>query len=218
MRPAPQAGPSSHVERPRTASPVSADTLPLPRGFGVSPNPTPRPLSAPPVSYTHDRSTQSDELHSSDALPPSDASDTDSDYRHRVSTIQEVQEEDLVSEEDGQSYASKLRQTAPEADTREATYGSEATPRQIYGVDGTAAIPESSPAPSAILTPTPAFQFCPRARFQVPGPTFTSHQPATTTPPDHEVTEDKDTINNYMPPREDLDPTAAAAQSFYFLG
>ena len=213
----PQAGTSSHIERPRTASPMSADSLPLPRNFGAPPNPTPRPASAPPVSYAPDQSTQSDELHSSDALPPSDASDVHSDYRHEVSTIQEVQEEDLISEEERQSYVSESRQTLQEDDPREPTYGSEATPRQIYGVNGTNIVPESSPAPSATFTPTPAFQHRQRTRFQVPVPTFTSQQPATTTPPDREVAGGEDTANDHTPPREDLHPTTPYSHRRSFL-
>ena len=169
------------------------------------------------MSYAPDQSTHSDELHSSDALPPSDASDVHSDYRHEVSTIQEVQEEDLVSEEERQSHISESRLTGSEADPHELIHSSEATPRQIYGVDGTVPIPESSPAPSAIFTPTPAFQFRPRARFQVPVPNFTSEQPATTTPPDHEVAEDGDTVNNHMPSRDDLDPTTPYSHKRSFL-
>lgn len=196
---------------------MSADSLPLPRSFGASPNPTPRPASAPPVPYAPDQSSHSDELHSSDALPPSDVSDSHSDYRHEVSTIQEVQEEDLVSEEERQSYTAESREAVSEADPHEPTYGSEATPRQIHGVDKAVTIPESSPAPSAVFTPTPVFQLRPRARFQVPVPTFTSQQPATTTPPDREATEDENTINTHMPPREDLDPTTPYSHKRSFL-
>ena len=81
-----------------------------------------------------------------------------------------------------------------------------------------AAVPESSPAPSAILTPTPVFQPRSRARFQVPVPTFTSHQPTTTTPPDREVTQEEDTINNHTPPRREyLDPTTPYSNKRSFL-
>ena len=196
---------------------MSADSLPLPRSFLASPNPTPRPASAPPVSHPPDHSTHSDDLHSSDALPPSDASDSNSNYRHEVSTIQEVQEEDLISEEERQSFVSESRQTVSEVDPHEPTYGSEATPRQIYGVPGTVTVPESSPAPSATFTPTPAFQARPRARFQVPSPVFTPQQPATTTSPDHEATEGEDTINNHAPPQEDLDPVTPYSHKRSFL-
>ena len=213
----PRAGTSSYIERPRTASPISADTLPLPRSFVASPNSAPRPASAPPVSHAPDHSTRSDDLHSSDALPPSDISDVHSDYRHEVSTIQEVQEEDLVSEEERQHYISGSQQTVSEDDHRELTYGSEATIRQAYGADRTVTVPESSPVPSGIFTPTPAFQPRPRARFQVPIPTFTSQQPTTTTPPDPEVTDGEDTINNHMPPRDDLDQTTPFSHRRSFL-
>jgi hypothetical protein len=213
----PRASTSSYVERPRTASPMSADSLPLPRGLLASPSSTPRPASAPPVTYASDQSAHSDDIHSSDALPPSDVSDGQSDYRHEVSTIQEVQEEDLVSEEERQAYASESQQTVSEADPYEPTYGSEATPRPVYGGDRTVAVPESSPAPSGIFTPTPTFQPRPRARFQIPTPTFTSQQPATTTPPDRDVTDGEDTINGPMPPREDLDPVTPYSHKRSFL-
>jgi len=196
---------------------MSAETLPLPRSPVASPNFAPRPASAPPVSYAPDQSTRSDDLHSSDALPPSDISDAHSDYRHEVSTIQEVQEEDLVSEEERQPYISESQQTVSEDDHHELTYGSEATLRQNYGADRTVTVPDSSPVPSGIFTPTPAFQPRPRARFQVPIPTFTSQQPATTTPPDREVTDDEDVINNHMPPREDLNPTTPFSHKRSFL-
>ena len=196
---------------------MSSGSLPLPRSLVASPNSTPRPASAPPVSYAPDQSTRSDDLYSSDALPPSDASDAQSDYRHEVSTIQEVQEEDLVSEEDRPSYISDSQQTVSVADPHEPTRGSEATPRQTYGGDRTIPVPESSPAPSGIFTPTPAFQPRPRARFQVPTPTFTSKQPMSTTPPDREVTDEEDATNNHMPPREDLDPTTPYSQKRSFL-
>ena len=171
------------------------------------------------MSYAPDRSTQSDYLHSSDALPPSDISDTDSNYRHEVSTIQEVQEEDLVSEEERRSYASESQKTVSDADPHQLTYGSEATPRQTYGSNRTVAVPESSPAPSGIFTPTPAFQPRPKTRFQVPIPTFTSKQPATTTPPDREVTDDEDgdAINGHVPPQEGLDPTTPHSHKRSFL-
>jgi len=169
------------------------------------------------VSYAPDQSTHSDYLHSSDALPPSDISDTDSNYRHEVSTIQEVQEEDLVSEEERRSYISESQQTVSDADPRQITHGSEATLRQTYGDDRATTVPESSPAPSGIFTPTPAFQPRPRARFQIPIPTFTSQQPATTTPPDREVTDDEDAINGHIPPREGLDPTTPYSHKRSFL-
>jgi len=171
------------------------------------------------VSYALDQSTHSDYLHSSDALPPSDISDTDSNYRHEVSTIQEVQEEDLVSEEERRSYTSESQKTVSDADPHQLTYGSEATPRQTYGGNKTATVPESSPAPSGIFTPTPAFQPRPKTRFQVPIPTFTSQQPATTTPPDREVTDDEDegTINGHIPPREGPDPTTPYSHKRSFL-
>lgn len=193
---------------------MSAGSLPLPRSFVASPNSTPRPASAPPVSYAPDRSTRSDDLHSSDALPPSDASDAQSDYRHEVSTIQEVQEEDLVSEEDRPSYVSE---TASETDSAEPTRGFETTPRQVYAEDRTIPVPESSPVPSGIFTPTPAFQPRPRARFKVPVPTFTSKQPTSTTPPDHGVTDEEDTINNHISPRDDLNLTTPYSQKRSFL-
>lgn len=213
----PRAGTSSYIERPRTASPMSAGSLPLPRSFVASPNSTPRPASAPPVSFAPDRSTHSDDLHSSDALPPSDISDAHSDYRHEVSTIQEVQEEDLVSEEERRSYISESQQTVSEADPREPTYGSEATPRQTYGGDKAVTFPESSPVPSGIFTPTPAFQPRPRARFQVPIPTFTSQQPTTTTPPERDVTDNEDANDNYVPSRGELDPTTPYSHKRSFL-
>ena len=213
----PQAGTSSYIERPRTASPMSAGSLPPPRSFLASPNSTPRPASAPPVSHAPDQSSHSDDLHPSDALPPSDISDAYSDYRHEVSTIQEVQEEDLVSEEERRSYTAESQQSASETDSRQSTHGPEATPRQTYGGDRTVTIPESSPVPSGIFTPTPAFQPRPRARFQVPTPTFTFQQPATTTPPDREVTDDGDAINDHMPPREGLDPTTPYSHKRSFL-
>lgn len=213
----PLPGTSSYVERPRTASPMSAGSLPLSRSLVASPNSAPRPASAPPVSYPPDQSTHSDELHSSDALPPSDVSDAYSDYRHEVSTIQEVQEEDLVSEEERRSYTAESRQDVSEADSQQHTYGSEATPRQIYGGDRTVAVPESSPVPSGIFTPTPAFQPRPRARFQVPTPTFTSQQPVTTTPPDRELTDDEEPIDSHVPPREGLDPTTPYSHKRTFL-
>jgi len=191
---------------------MSAGSLPL-RSFVASPNPTPRPASAPPVSYDLDQPTHSDDLHSSDALPPSDISDAQSDYRHEVSTIQEVQEEDLLSEEDRQPYIPESHQTVSEADPRESTYGSEATPRQTYEGGRTVAVPESSPVPSGIFTPTPVFQTRPRARFQVPIPTFTSKQPASTTPPDRELTDEEDVT----PPKEDLDPTTPYSHKRSFL-
>lgn len=196
---------------------MSAGSLSLPRNFVASPNPTPRPASAPPVSYAPDQSTPSDDLHSSDALPPSDVSDAQSDYRHEVSTIQEVQEEDLVSDEDRPSYISESQRTASRADPHEPTRDSEATPRQTYGGDRTIPVPESSPVPSGIFTPTPAFQPRPRARFQVPTPTFTSKQPMSTTPPDREVTDEEDAIDNHMPPREGLDPTTPYSHKRSFL-
>ena len=196
---------------------MSAGSLPPPRSFVASPNFTPRPSSAPPVSYGPDQSTPSDDLHSSDALPPSDFSDTDSNYRHEVSTIQEVQEEDLISEEDRQSYVSESQRTVSDADPHQLTYGSEATPRQTYGGDRTVTVPESSPVQSGIFTPTPAFQPRPRARFQVPIPTFTQQQPATTTPPDREVTDDEDPIDDHTPPREGLDPTTPYSHKRSFL-
>ena len=196
---------------------MSASSLSLPRNFAAPPNPTPRPASAPPVSYAPDQSARSDDLHSSDALPPSDVSDAQSDYRHEVSTIQEVQEEDLVSDEDRPSYISESQQTVSGADPREPTRHSEATPRQTYGGDRTIPVPESSPVPSGIFTPTPAFQPRPRARFQVPIPTFTSKQPMSTTPPDREVTDEEDAIDNHMPPREDLDPTTPYSHKRSFL-
>ena len=169
------------------------------------------------MSHPLDQSIHSDDLHSSDALPPSDVSDSNSVYRHEVSTIQEVQEEDLISEEERHSYTSESQRAVSDADPHELTHGSEATPRQVYGVDGVVAIPESSPAPSAIFTPTPAFQSRPRARFQVPVPTFTSQQPTTTTPPDRGVPEDEDTINNHMPPQEDLDSATPYSHKRSFL-
>ena len=193
---------------------MSTGSLPPPRSFVASPSATPRPASAPPVSYAPDRSTRSDDLHSSDALPPSDLSDAQSDYRHEVSTIQEVQEEDLVSEEDRPSYVSG---TTSETDHHEPTFVSEATPRPTYGGDRTIPVPESSPVPSGIFTPTPAFQPRPRARFQVPIPTFTSNQPTSTTPPDREVTGEEETIRDHMPPREDLDPTTPYSHKRSFL-
>ena len=196
---------------------MSAGSLPLPHSFVASPNFTPRPSSAPPVSHAPDQSPHSDDLHSSDALPPSDASDAYSDYRHEVSTIQEVQEEDLVSEEERRSYTTESQQSGSEADPHQHTYGSEATPRQTYGGDRTVTVPESSPVPSGIFTPTPAFQPRPRARFQVPTPTFTSQQPATTTPPDREVTDDEDPVNDHMAPREGLDPTTPYSHKRSFL-
>ena len=171
------------------------------------------------MSYVPDQSTHSDDLHSSDALPPSDISDSDSNYRHEVSTIQEVQEEDLVSEEERRSYASESQKTVSDADPHQLTHGSEATPRQTYGGNRTVTVPESSPAPSGIFTPTPAFQPRPKTRFQVPIPTFTSQQPATTTPPDREVTDDEDegTINGHIPPREGLDPATPYSHKRSFL-
>ena len=169
------------------------------------------------MSYAPDQSTQSDYLHSSDTLPPSDVSDTDSNYRHEVSTIQEVQEEDLVSEEERQSYISESQRTVSDADPRQLTHGSEATPRQTYGGDRTVTVPESSPAPSGIFTPTPAFQPRPRARFQVPIPTFTSQQPVTTTPPDRDITDDEDAIDGHIPPQEGLDPTTPYSHKRSFL-
>ena len=140
-----------------------------------------------------------------------------SNYRHEVSTIQEVQEEDLISEEERQSRISESLQTDSEADAREYPYGSEATPRPIYGDDKPPAIPESSPAPSGIFTPTPVFQPRPRARFQMPTPTFTSQQPATTTPPDRDPTGDEDTIKDYAPPSGDLDPITPHSHKRSFL-
>lgn len=144
-------------------------------------------------------------------------SDANSNFRHEVSTIQEVQEEDLVSEDERQSYVSEFRQTVPEVGPHEPTYGFEVTPRQIYRVDRTIIVPESSPAPSAVFTPTPAFQPRPKTRFQVPVPAFTSQQPPTTTPPDREVTEDGDRIDDHMSPREDLDPTTPYSHKRSFL-
>ena len=196
---------------------MSANSLPPPRSLVTSPNPVPRPSSAPPASHGPDQSTHSDDLYSSDALPPSDISDAQSDYRHEVSTIQEVQEEDLISEEERLSYISETRQTVSEVDSCGSAHGSEATPRQLYGRDSVVPVPESSPAPSAVFTPTPAFQPRPRARFQVPTPDFTSQQPATTTPPDREVTGEEDTINGHMPPRDDLDPTTPYSHKRSFL-
>jgi len=196
---------------------MSAGSLSLPRDFVASPNPTPQPEYAPPVSYAPDQSTRSDDLHSSDALPPSDVSDAQSDYRHEVSTIRGVQEEDLVSDEDRPSYISESQRTTSGADPREPTRDSEATPRQTYGSDRAIPIPESSPVPSGIFTPTPAFQPRPRARFQVPTPTFTSKQPMSTTPPDREVTDEEDATDNHTPPREDLDPTTPYSHKRSFL-
>ena len=130
---------------------MSAGSLPPSRSFVASPSVTPRPASAPPVSYAPDQSTRSDDLHSSDALPPSDFSDAQSDYRHEVSTIQEVQEEDLVSEEDRRSYVSG---GTSETDPLEPTLASEATPRPNREVTAQEDTAKNHMPPREYLDPT----------------------------------------------------------------